>query len=179
MLVSAGLFETKQGVIRIFFEHSAGSPGRFPDARIERLIRPPETGPHARNHKRRGSSGSSGSVADSRRKASSRGRACVSASNRSQRSSSSRASRNLAKSITSDCFSGGSDSQTWMISAVAVLIVILWRQARFGSSGSFFWHEFVRRYMVEADAAESSTCEIPCLLNGELARRSNRASIPA
>ena len=74
-VIATELFEAKRGMIWVLREEGVsaarGHAVRFAQMRIS----PPETGPGARIHRRLGSSGSSPSAAESRKKASRRGRA--------------------------------------------------------------------------------------------------------
>jgi hypothetical protein len=124
VLVGPKLLEAQRGAAGIVQKQPVGAARRLASTGIQRSVRAPEARPSAGIHRRCGSSGSSGSVADARRKASSFGREPGKASNCSHRSSSCRVRRKRAKSATSVCFSGGNASQTRMISSVAVLIVI-------------------------------------------------------
>jgi hypothetical protein len=103
-------------------EQTICATSRFTSASVKSGVRSPEAWPCPGVHSRPASSGSSPSLADSLRNVSSRGRRFCSARIRSQASSSARVSRKRAKSTTSARLSGGSASQTWIISSVAVLI---------------------------------------------------------
>jgi len=99
--VSGEFFEAERRVGRVFPEEPVGTASRLLDLRIERLVGSPEAGPGERDHRRRRSSCSEVSAADSRRNVSRRGRGLGSSSRLSHRASFWRASRKRAKSATS------------------------------------------------------------------------------
>ncbi len=75
MVVAAERLEPERGVSGVLGEDAVGTPGGFAGARVERPVGPPEAGAGEGFHSRLVSKGTSPSVADSRRKASRRGRA--------------------------------------------------------------------------------------------------------
>src|ERR1035441_3989467 len=70
----ARLRKAHGGVAGVFKDPPIGAPRSLAEAGIQRVVSAPEAGPGAGVHRRCGSSGASGSAADSRRKASSFGR---------------------------------------------------------------------------------------------------------
>src|ERR1035438_437638 len=74
VLVASKLLETQRGVAGVVQKHPISAARSLADAGIQRVVSAPEAGPGAGVHSRCGSSGASGSAAESRRKASSFGR---------------------------------------------------------------------------------------------------------
>jgi hypothetical protein len=124
VVVAAEFLESKRRMAGVIGESRISASRSQTMESTQPFISPPKTRPRARDHRRFGSSGSSPSAAESRKKASRRGLACGKARRLSHASSSRRAKRKRAKSASSDCLSDGKASQTLMISSVVLLILV-------------------------------------------------------
>jgi len=122
MVLPAEFLEAQRGMLRILGKQRIRAARCLALRLAQPRVGAPETWPHAGSHSRLGSSGSSPSAADARRKLSRRGRGCGWASRCSHASSVCRANKYRAKSVTSACLSGGNASQTWMSSDVVLLM---------------------------------------------------------